>query len=111
MSESVMRQKKAERFAGLRREYETLKENWGGYRGYDAWFERDLNNARLVSVATYNDYIPAFQALFELSNRDFPAFYKAAQTLADMPAAQRTDNMKSLLETGELDFSVTGQSL
>ncbi len=109
--QSVMRQKKAERFDQLRREYETLKENWGGYSGYDAWFERDLNNARLVAVATYNDYIPAFQVLFEQSNRDFPAFYKAVQSLADLPREQRTKQMNSLLETGEADLNVTGQSL
>ncbi len=111
IDETVMRQKKAERFAELRNEYETLKENWGGYRGYDGWFGRELNNARLVSVATYNDYIPAFQALFDLTNRDFGAFYEAAQNLADLPASERTDKMKRLLETGELETADSSQSL
>ena len=109
--ETMMRQKKAERFTELRNDYETLKRNWGGYRGYDAWFGRELNNARLVSVATYNDYIPAFQALFEQSNQDFPTFYAAAQELADLPAAERTIKMRHLLDTGRLDVTDSSQSL
>jgi predicted aminopeptidase len=109
--ESVMRQQKAQRFAQLRAEYETLKHSWNGYGGYDAWFARDLNNARLVSVATYNDYVPAFKVLFEQSNRDFATFYAAARVLAELPLEERTARMQALLEIGTSQPVNDGQSM
>ncbi len=110
VQESVMRQQKAERFDQLRVDYETLKRTWGGYRGYDGWFARELNNARLVSVATYNDYVPAFEVLFEQSNKDFTVFYQAAKRLADMPMAQRTLEMQALIDAANKATVQAGQS-
>lgn len=93
----VMRQKKAERFDQMRIEYDRLKETWGGYAGYDLWFSRELNNARLVSVATYNDYIPAFEVLFRESGGTFEEFYIAARELSELAPAVRTEKMQALL--------------
>lgn len=92
-----MRKRKKARFDQLLTEYEALKASWGGYTGYDGWFARDLNNARLVSVATYNDYIPAFAVLFEESGSSFENFYIAAKELSELPSDQRTKEMESLL--------------
>lgn len=109
IDEKVMRTKKSERYARLRSDYETLKTTWNGYQGYDGWFKRELNNARLVSVATYNDYIPAFRALFEESNRDFPAFYAAAESLSKLPGAERQEAMQQLMERVGHDASATSR--
>lgn len=111
IDKTVMRQQKAERFEQLRADYETLKQSWDGYSGYDAWFARDLNNARLVSVATYNDYVPAFRALFEQSDKNFPTFYAAAKALAELPAEERTRRMRALLEKQDNKISTNSQSL
>lgn len=101
IDEKVMRTKKSERYEQLRSDYETLKTMWNGYRGYDGWFERELNNARLVSVATYNDYIPAFRVLFEESGSDFPAFYAAADSLSKLPRAERQAAVQQLMKRAE----------
>lgn len=98
IDETVMRAEKKARYQKLLAEYETLKASWNGYRGYDGWFERELNNARLVSVATYNDYIPAFEVLFADSGRDFPAFFAAAKALSKMPREKRQESMQTLME-------------
>ncbi len=98
VDETVMRAKKSARYRKLLSEYETLKASWNGYEGYDRWFEQDLNNARLVSVATYNDYIPAFGVLFADSGSDFPAFYAAAEALSKLPHEKRQESMQALLE-------------
>ena len=98
IDETAMREKKNARYRKLLAEYETLKTSWDGYRGYDGWFERELNNARLVSVATYNDYIPAFEVLFADSGKDFPAFYAAAEALSKMPRDKRQESMQALME-------------
>lgn len=93
-----MRDRKAARFQQMKDEYATLKqERWNGYAGYDGWFNRELNNARLVSVATYNDYIPAFEELFKRNGSSFEAFFAAALELAELPADERTSVMEELL--------------
>ena len=101
----VMRQKKKQRFEQMLVEYEALKESWGGYHGYDQWFSQDLNNARLVAVATYNDYIPAFEVLFKESGSSFEQFYVAALELSKLPLEERTLKMQDLLAKS----SVTSQ--
>ena len=54
-------QSKAEIFQSLQGEYQTLKQSWGGYAGYDRWFAEPLSNAHLAALATYHDLVPGFQ--------------------------------------------------
>ena len=60
----------------------------GGESDLGEWLSR-LNNADLVSIATYNDVVPAFQALLEASGENFPAFYAEVERLAGLEAAAR----------------------
>lgn len=36
----------------------------GAARDYDGWFARVLNNANLLPVGLYDEWVPAFSALF-----------------------------------------------
>lgn len=93
----VMRQKKAEVFDRMRQRYEELKTSWDGYNGYDGWFKRELNNARLISVSTYQRFIPAFEAMYREAGEDLPAFYELAKSVSQLPAKQRREKLKSYL--------------
>ncbi len=92
------RQRKQEVFDNMRSEYELLKQSWEGYAGYDNWFKRDLNNARLVAVATYRRFVPAFYAMYEEAGRELPAFYELAEEVAALDAESRQSRMLSYLE-------------
>jgi predicted aminopeptidase len=83
MPDSEKRAAKLARIKALRSQYEIRKSDWGGYGGYDAWFSRDLNNAQLSTVATYNNLVPEFMALFAVSGSDFSAFYRAAKNFGE----------------------------
>jgi predicted aminopeptidase len=73
----------------MRNEYQAMKaERWGGFAGYDGWFER-ANNASFAVLAAYNELVPEFERLFERSGRDFPRFYARVQALAVLPKDQR----------------------
>lgn len=96
LSDDEKRAGKTRIFVELREEYRVLKETWSGYSGYDAWFAQDLNNAKLASVATYHQYVPAFQALLQENGNDLRAFCQAARALADLPAAQRSERLDAL---------------
>lgn len=83
------RKRKAALLASMRDEYARLKtERWGGFAGYDGWFER-ANNASLGVQAAYNDLVPQFERLFERSGRDFERFYAEVRVLAALPKAER----------------------
>lgn len=77
------RDRKQYEFGMLKLQYSQLKaEQWNGYRGYDAWFSRTLNNAHLVSAATYYGCVPGLRKLLHSVDRDLPRFYEKARELA-----------------------------
>lgn len=76
-------QKKADIFIQMKINYEQLKkERWNGEPWYQSWFDRPLNNSRFVSMATYRDLVPAFEALFERCDRDFRRFYQRVEAIS-----------------------------
>lgn len=79
LSETQMLARKRELFAAARNCYEATGEP------FVMLFDGVPNNARVASVATYWRWIPAFERMFELSGRQWPAFMEAARELADDP--------------------------
>jgi predicted aminopeptidase len=73
----------------VRREYDLLKQGWGGFAGYDRWFDEPLNNAKLVSIAAYSDLVPGFQRMLDNANGDMAEFYREVQNLAKLPKTER----------------------
>jgi len=94
-SDAEKRVVKARLFRELKDEYQVLKGNWGGYAGYDRFFEQPLSNAHLASIATYEDFVPAFRAMLR-RERDFPHFYKAVKRLAELDRSERHRILKAL---------------
>lgn len=76
--------------------YRQLRQGWRGPPYFDAWFNGELNNARLAALATYDQYVPAFSALLSRHDGDFAAFYAAAESLGESPAAERDAALAAL---------------
>jgi len=93
-----MRRAKAAEFERLRSEYAALKQRWDGYSGYDRWFERKLNNARLASVATYRHLLPGLLALYAQSDSDLAGFYRACEALAELTPEMRSQQIEQLIQ-------------
>lgn len=94
--DAARRQAKAERLARLNRDYAELKATrWGGYAGYDGWFQR-ANNAAFGIQAAYNTWVPAFERLFEREGRDFDRFYAEVKRMAGLPKDQRLATLRAL---------------
>lgn len=96
LDEEAMRERKAGVFTALRGDYQRLKASWGGYAGYDGWFDRDLNNAHLATIATYNAFVPAFQRLLADAGGDMAAFHAAVEALSRLPKAERDALLEDL---------------
>jgi predicted aminopeptidase len=83
------RERKAELMAAMRVDYLRVKTGeWGGFNGYDGWFE-NANNASFGVLAAYTELVPAFLRLYEREDRDFPRFYAAVKRLAALPKEER----------------------
>jgi len=93
----AMRIRKREIFAELESEYRSLREKWGGYAGYDAWFASAPNNAQLASVAVYSQLVPAFESLLAREGGSLPRFYAAVQALAALPKTERDAQIRAFL--------------
>jgi predicted aminopeptidase len=93
-----LRAAKARIFGRMKYEYSLLRERWGNYPGYDAWFDRPLNNAHLVPVATYQDCVPGFERLLAAAGGDLAVFYADVERVASMPAQQRTASVCATAE-------------
>jgi predicted aminopeptidase len=94
----AMRDAKTVRLERMRADYAVLKQEWGGYTGYDNWFAAGLNNAQLATVATYNGLEPAFTALLAQEQGDLAAFYARAQELARRSSSERRATLQALVE-------------
>ena len=62
----------------------------------DLWV-REANNASFAAQGAYDDLVPAFVALFEREERDWPRFHAAVRALADKPQAERDAALRALL--------------
>lgn len=98
LAESVMRERKQLVFDGMRDDYEILKSSWDDYKGYDGWFRRELNNARLIAVATYRRYVPAFHEMYKEVGGDLQLFYTLAEEVSALPSDKRREKMAKYLE-------------
>ncbi|TGS11983.1 aminopeptidase [Mesorhizobium sp. M2E.F.Ca.ET.209.01.1.1] len=80
----------------LRMRYRQLRDKrWAGYRGYDAWFDSPINNAKLAATAVYGEEVPAFLRLFDLCSGDYPRFYAAVRRIGALPAPSRAEALKA----------------
>lgn len=97
LSPEAMREQKAQAFAQLRRDYQALREReWNGDRDYEGWFQRDLNNASLLPVGLYDEWVPAFSALYTQAGRDWTRFHDACAELGRLDAVQRKQRLAEL---------------
>ena len=102
LPEDELRERKQQEFGRLKFEYTQLKAKWNGYSGYDRWFDRALNNAHLVSAATYHGCLPKFRDLLRSVDGDFLRFYDSVRELAKAPKKERAQFCaEAAVATGE----------
>ena len=100
LAPAAMRERKAQLFDELRRDYEDMKAGWGGFGGYDRWVARKPNNAQIASLAIYTQQVPAFQALLQQHGRELAPFYAAVKELAARPREERVARLQQLAAAG-----------
>src|SRR5471032_2069977 len=90
LAADAMRQAKAAEFERLRSDYRQMRDSqWGGDKRYDAWVNLPMNNARLLPFGLYDQWVPAFAALFRQEGGDWLKFFAAVEKLGGLPVDQR----------------------
>ncbi len=87
-SEADMLAAKAQAFQDLRAELAHL-DQLAGDRRFSRWAERDLNNAHLALVATYEASVAGFLRLYAHCEGDLDCFHARATDLAEADEATR----------------------
>jgi len=101
ISDELKRDSKDNIFQELKQEYHRLVAGWEGYQGFARWFEQSLNNAHLISIAAYFEYLPAFKALILNHNGDLEGFYLEVESIGRLePEARRARLHELMDETG-----------
>jgi predicted aminopeptidase len=90
------REGKRRLFEEMSGEYAALKTSWGGFAGFDRFLARGLNNAFLVSIASYTELLPAFRELLAQNQGDLPAFYRAVKELSKLDKPERDARLAKL---------------
>ena len=98
-TEDWKRRRKAEVLAELRAVYEEMRESWDGWPGFDGWFERDPNNARLALIGVYHQQIPAFRELLERHAGRLEPFYEEVREIAALDPSERDLRMRALMRS------------
>lgn len=103
MSDKSMLQVKNKHYQALQAQYKRMKTAlWHGYGGYDDWFAKDLNNAKLLTVSTYYEYVPAFQVMLKrFDNDDLSGFYSAVRALAELQPKSRKQRLAALAKLSD----------
>ena len=100
VDDTARRAGKAQAIEALRADYASLKQVWKltdeETRRYDDWFNRDLNNARLGSVAVYTEHVAAFARLIAQDAGDMQKFHARVKALAALPRDERKQRLANI---------------
>ena len=106
LAENDKRTQKINLFLALNQSYQQLKdEQWQGYKAYDAWFA-ELSNAKLNSVAVYNELMPALSVILQAHNDDLPTFYSTCKRLAKLSKTERHRILNNTIKNPDLPLSL-----
>ena len=86
---AAMRARKQADFAALQARYAKLAAPWGAAAPFRLWFGRALNNADLVSIATYEQCLPGFERVLDAAGGDLPAFFRRVRAIAKLDRTAR----------------------
>ena len=90
------RLRKAATLADMKMAYQTLKESWGGFAGYDRFFAGELTNAHFVPVASYADLVPDFRRMLAEGESDLVRFYAEVRALGKLEPEARRARLRAL---------------
>lgn len=98
LDDAQKRAAKQAEFERLRREYRQVRDTqWGGDKRYDAWMYGPMSNAKLLPFGLYDQWVPAFAAVFREVGGDWARFYQRVEQLGRLPIEERKVALQRLM--------------
>lgn len=98
LDDAQKRTAKQAEFERLRREYRQVRDaQWGGDKRYDAWMYGPMSNAKLLPFGLYDQWVPAFAAVFREVGGDWARFYQRVEQLGRLPIEARKVALQRLM--------------
>ena len=101
-------EEKAARKQAIYKEFKSLYKQWSAkrnYHGFDTWMQRELNNAHLALVATYQDLVPTFANMLASVEGDMQKFYQLVEAIAEKDKPNRDSILASYSRTKLSSFT------
>ncbi|WP_233841944.1 aminopeptidase [Dyella sp. 2HG41-7] len=96
--EQSMAAGKQREIEGFRARYAAWRDkNWPNDHRYDKWVAQPINNATLLPFGLYDQWVPAFAAIFKHANGQWPEFFERVRVLAKKPKVERERQLHDLL--------------
>ncbi|RDS84978.1 aminopeptidase [Dyella monticola] len=101
VDEHAMELGKQREIADFRVRYAAWRDtSWPNDHRYDTWVAQPINNATLLPFGLYDQWIPAFAAIFKQAGGQWPQFFDRVRALAREPKVGRTNALCALSEKG-----------
>jgi predicted aminopeptidase len=101
IDDTAKRAGKAAAIAAFRADYWRWRDGAGrAHAEHDAWVREPIDNARLVPIGLYDQWVPAFEALFSEVGGDWPTFHARAAEIGRLDAAERQARLRALQGAG-----------
>lgn len=100
LDDAAMDTAKQNEIADFRRRYAEWRDtHWPDDHRYDTFVASPINNASLLPFGLYDEWMPAFAALFAQAGRDWPAFYARVRELAHLKKSVREERLRAAIST------------
>ena len=90
------RRRRSAAFDQARAAYAVLRAGWASPPWFDGWFAPGLNNARLAALSSYEELVPAFNALLARQGGDLARFYGSVEALGEQEPGERERTLQDL---------------
>lgn len=97
ISDEKKRSNKAILYQAMLDDYENFKASNDNYQGFDAWMNNTLNNAKIITLSTYQARVPDFLSLYDLNQKDFQKFIDTCTRISRLDKTERDRKLESLL--------------
>lgn len=90
LTEPARQTAKEQALARMQTSYLALRSEWGeGHDDYLAWMTSDINNAKLGTLADYNDWVDSFMTILADAGNDLPVFISRVREIAALDRQAR----------------------
>jgi predicted aminopeptidase len=99
LSTANQRQEKQVLIHSLQAQYQTLRKSWNGENDFQYWMSSEMpfsgiNNAKLGTIADYNEWVPAFHALLSDHGGDLSEFLKVVVNISKLDREARDELLR-----------------